>query len=203
MKARAAALVAAALVLSSCASAPPVGLSEGELDAYHATLLDQVWANTALEGIVDRPAVPVVSTLRSNDWLKQVYTCLGERSVDEFGLVYGSDSGFGIISADGRTQPSETDQLSFYICTARYRLDAVDAFADQPLWSRAQLDYIYDYYAEWAVPCLLQNDFTVPYAPSREEFVDSQGRWSPFGAVRDDYSTARAAEVCGPELPPL
>jgi hypothetical protein len=203
MKARAAALVAAALVLSGCVSAPPAGLSESELDARHAIVLDRVWANTALEGIVDRPTVAVVATLRSTDWLKQVYTCLGERSVADFGLVFGRDSGFGIIAVDGRTPLSDADQLSFYICTGKYRLDGVDVFADQPLWSRAQLDYIYDYYLQWAVPCLLHNDFAVHYAPSREDFVDSQGRWSPYGAMRDDHSTARAAEICGPELPPL
>lgn len=202
MKAHAAALAAAAFVLSGCTVAPPAGPTELELDAHYARMLDQVWANTELEGIVDRPEVGVVATLAPDNWIKTVYTCLGERGVADFGFVYGADTGLALHAADGRSRMSEQAQLAFYRCAAQYRLDGADIFGGERLRSTAQLDYIYDHYAEWTVPCMLRNGYLVPYAPSREDFVASQGRWNPYFAVRD-VDPSELERICGSQLPAL
>ena len=202
MKAHAAALVAAAFVLSGCTLAPPAGPTESELDAYHARVLDQVWANTRLEGIVDRPEVGVVATLDPSNWIKTIYTCLGERGVTEFGFVYGADTGLALHAADGRSPMGERAQLAFYRCAAQYRLDGADIFGSERLRSTAQLEYIYDYYAEWVVPCMLRTGYVVTYAPSREDFVASQGRWNPYFTVRD-VDPSELERICGPQLPAL
>lgn len=206
MKAGAAVLATAALLLAGCTAAPPPGPTDAELDAYHVALLDEVWSNTALEGVVERPAIAVVDTLDPSNWVKQVYICLEQRGVGGFSLLFGEQTGLSLISLDASVPPSEADQLAFYVCTAQYRLNGSDILGSQPLRSRAQLDYIYDYFSTWLVPCMLENGYAVPYAPSREDFVASQGRWNPSWSVRDvegGQVMDELVQLCGPELPPL
>jgi hypothetical protein len=64
-------------------------------------------------------------------------------------------------------------------------------------FSRAQLDYIYDYFQDSLVPCLLQYGLDVGYAPSREEFTREPGwlSWDPYSELGAEVPPSRAAEL--------
>jgi hypothetical protein len=71
--------------------------------------------------------------------------------------------------------------------------------------SAADLVFIYDYYRLRLAPCLDSYGFAYFAPPSREDFVESGGDWSPYDSVftglMDGQEILMITQAC-PELPP-
>ena len=188
------AVVFAVLALCGCVAAPtpPGGPSEAELDARVRAMLDHEWANTGLEGVVARPVVEAQSL--GEIWVPERFECVSEEGLSAWG--YNLDG----LAIEGR-DPTAEEQLRFYTCAARYPV--------VEMLSTAQLDYIYDYYARWLIPCLGREGHAVTSPPPRASFVsagsDEGWRWNPYVALKE-YPRAEPAITalhaqCPPTLP--
>lgn len=173
---------------------PPPGPSVSELENRAASRIDLAWANTGLEGKVDRPSVAMVSATATFD---QLAACVDSSGCSNWGIGDGIDG--PELSLGGAGEYPEQQQLSFYICFASYPADLT--FGEVRL-SDAQLDYLYDYYRSWVMPCLAIDDVVPTRVPTREEFTSGEWRgWNPY-----DYSDlpasvldyADAIHRCGP-----
>lgn len=62
---------------------------------------------------------------------------------------------------------------------------------------RAQLGYIYDYFADSLVPCLAGHGLAMTYVPTRDEFTVAAGYiwWDPYGQLGADLPPSRAAAI--------
>lgn len=71
--------------------------------------------------------------------------------------------------------------------------------------SEADLIFIYDYYRLRLAPCLDSYGFGYLAPPSREDFIESGGNWSPYDSVftglMDGPEILELTQAC-PELPP-
>jgi hypothetical protein len=74
------------------------------------------------------------------------------------------------------------------------------------VYSEAQRNYLWDYYARWVTPCLRSHRFVLLSIPSKDEFLNEfLYPWSPYDAL--DYTTAgglagfeKLQQQCGPRL---
>jgi hypothetical protein len=205
MTARAAALGAAAFVLcagllSGCVAALPPGPSAEQLASHRAETLRLTWANTGLTG--DPPVVEGRYSTSDTDWFRSIGDCLSEAGVASPGWSYSTGAGYALAASPGLDLDDDAQQLAFYICVASYNppreYDGV--------LSEAQLDYLYDYYQDWLVPCLTMRGYRFTDVPTRTEFKVIAGQWSPFYSVDISISGADYDELerlCGAERPQL
>jgi hypothetical protein len=173
---RASGIVAAAasglLVIAGCTATPlPEGPSDAEIEKRVATELDWQWGLTGLEGVVARPVVELKGPP------SQYSIGFGECMSDAGFSGWGYDDS-GLVLDDG--DPTDEQRLAFYVCNAEY--PSVD-----PL-STAQLEYVYDYYERWLIPCLALHGYEQhDPVPTRESFVGDPVqdgfRWSPYSSI--------------------
>ena len=110
---------------------------------------------------------------------------------------WGYDATEGLfIPGDSATT---SEQLQFYWCFEKY--PTVD------LLTRAQIDFIYDYYVRWLIPCLESNGYNVMNAPSRRAFRDADPsieRWNPYRSLERYPASPGASEMitakCSPTV---
>jgi hypothetical protein len=205
MTARAAAFIAAAFVLcggflSGCVAVPPPGPSAAQRDAYRAETLRLTWANTGLTG--EPPAVDEQQVETDIDWVQAVAQCLTDNGVASAGWSYGSGQGYSLAESPGVDLDDDAVQLSFYTCAAAF--DPPQTF--DAVLSDAQLDFIYDYYQDWLIPCVIMQGYHFTDVPTRTEFKVIAGQWSPFYSVDISISGADYEELerlCGAERPQL
>jgi hypothetical protein len=195
MRASAITAVVVALVLSGCVAHPPPPATDEQLAEYTQHVLDQTWQSTGLEGTVDRPQVDAAQPAPMGDWLNSLSTCMKDVNDGSFTFEFNSDEGYVLSGGDAPTT------VTLYTCIAAnpldYRRDGGGFLTD------AQLEYIYDYYADWLVPCMVNHGYTMTDAPSRDDFVASQGFWSPYVATANDVTATELEPLCGPERPQL
>jgi hypothetical protein len=172
----------------------PVGQSVAEVDAAVKARLDRQWELSGLEGLVVRPRFQPRPVLGASQWAPEVGRCMAVSGIMNWG--YDPDEGLFI---PGHT-PTTSEQLQFYWCFERY--PTVD------LLNRAQIDFIYDYYQRWLIPCLENSGYDVIGAPSRAAFHDtdpSTERWNPYGSLGRYPATSGAraalAAKCSPTVP--
>jgi len=182
-----AALIAAALLLTGCAtptSAPKGGLTQAELAEYQAAATDRMWRFTGLDDSL-RPEVEV-TTVELVEWIALMDGCNQETITDD--------------------PEMQTEQaVAQYACRARHQLSP-EALG---LLNTAQLDYLYDYYQDRLIPCLRSRDVFVPDVPTRVQATDV-GRfggypWNPYNGivdfVREDPDDVATWHNC-PAFPP-
>ena len=113
-------------------------------------------------------------------------------------LLSGDDGGYLVVYDDGTVY-----NLAFANgrCVINQRRLAIPR-AER---SDADLIFLYDYYRLRLGPCLDQFGFSYLAPPSREDFVESGGNWSPydsvFSAMMSVDDVVALNNAC-PELPP-
>ena len=201
------AVAVAALVLSGC-SAPvrkPAGPTDAEVAAYHEAVREGTWnaAGLAKSGRT-RPETLEAIEVPGELFDEAIRECMADAGFDSIEYFSGPpEEGYTLMDSSGEIYKSRKARLAWYGCIATIQYDPVE-FGE--LASEAQLEYIYDYFARWTVPCLTLRGQTVTMPP-RESFIeDSAYRWwSPMWTVQadtqEDYEELLAA--CGPESPSL
>ena len=205
-------LLAGALVLTGCVSPRevPAPMSEANLRSYIQGQLDAAWLNTGLDGTVRRPeSDPATLVDRYNrSTYESMYMCMSDQGIETWGTT---EENGGPKYAEGDGKPIEpAEQLTWYSCFAE---NPASTFGSRAL-SRAELDYLYDYYQEWIVPCLELKGYAVGESPTRAQFW-AQGSyiWIPYnaiapGLVQDPYGFGLSfeqmlelADQCGDPFP--
>ena len=171
---------------------PPPGVTAEETAALLETRIDQAWMNTGLDGLVERPEVDRGTVAADFNELAE---CLVDTGLTDWGMSDGS-TGPGLAAAEA---PTPDDQLIFYTCFAQHPTDVVMGGIRL---SREQLDYLYDYYRSWVIPCLALDSITVSSVPTRSEFGrDFWQGWNPYDqapALVTDADYNEAIGRCGP-----
>ena len=172
----------------------PEGQSPEVVAAAVEAGLDRQWKLSGLEGVVVRPRFQPRPVIGAGQWASEVGRCMAASGIMNWG--YDPDEGLFI---PGDT-PTTSEQLQFYWCFERY--PTVDVLTP------AQIDFIYDYYMRWLIPCLESSGYDVTSAPTRTAFRDADPaleRWNPYVALQRYPATAgeRAALAarCAPTLP--
>jgi hypothetical protein len=209
MTARAAAFIAAAFVLcggflSGCVAVPPPQPSDDDaIAAFNESMLSMTWQNTGLDTITERPRFQQGPALEQSPWLDATFACMTEQGLGNYGLGFSPGSGFELYGPDSSTAQDPSDLLAFYTCVAANALVPDEGFS---ALSDEQLDYIYDYYQDWLVPCVIMQGYHFTDVPSRIEFRALGGQWRPFYSVDISISGADYEELerlCGAERPQL
>lgn len=186
--------VGIALVASGCVSARPMPapLAAGDPEVVLESRLDQAWFNTGLDG--PRPDVEVGEPVEGDS--SPIAECLFSSGHESFGFSDGP--GGPVLEQIGSSAPTATMQLDFFACFAA--TPTIFEFST-PLFSPAQLDYLYDYYQELVIPCLAAVGVNPSTVPTREEYYgDRYGSWTPYEAtIRGEGLLAypEAVELCG------
>lgn len=197
------ALLAVALTLTGCTHPVPPGPSGAELEAYNQRILDRTWINSGLDGIEQRPDVPRGESLDREDWDAAYVTCMVDAGFDHVGLGFSISEGFSLAMPNGASGQSPEELIAFYRCVAAHPLARVD---NVPIYSEAQLDYVYDYYRDWLVPCLRSEGYVLSQQLSRLQFATQGGQWSPYWSLVEPLSDSQYSALvtaCGPERPAL
>ena len=194
-------LLAAAVATTGCTAttAAPKALTEGELDALVRAELDRQWEFTGLDGVVPRPVVEVEKAGSIDGFQPEFGQCMSDAGFSGWGTgPRGLD--MSTVNPDGAAT-TQQQQLDYYGCLARF--PGVDRLSTE------QLDFVYDYYTGWLVPCLGQQGHAVTDVPSREEFHDSRElmgwRWTPYSALAapptNETVYGRLLSICEPTIP--
>ncbi len=85
----------------------------------------------------------------------------------------------GGYSFDGEEQ-TDDERIASYLCNMSYTID----YSEYGYYNEAQKDYLYDYYEQVLVPCLVTHGVHLFNAPSREKFQTEDGGWIPYFSVR-------------------
>jgi len=194
-------VLAAMLVLTGCVAVPPPGPTESEVAAVQEHALQQTWQRTGLPG--DPPEVTPGPAIEGDAWGQAVFSCVQQEGFEMTSMEWSPDSGGALMTNNADTVDDPAIQRAFYECVAA-NPRAFDE-RDYAL-TEAQLDYIYDYYQSWLVPCMIMNGFTPSAAPSRVEFHALAGQWYPYYAVDVGLGSVQYEEIeriCGAERPQL
>ncbi len=203
MHARIAVVALVALSLCGCVAVPPPGPTDADIADFNQTLLDRTWARTGLDGIADRPEASAGKPLDEDSWSRAMGECMSDKGITSFGTSYSAEAGFEFVQVSGAEAPTIADQFIFYSCVAAHPLvpsRMFEALSDE------QLDYIYDYYQSWLIPCAVMQGYSFSDVPTRTEFKALAGQWSPYYSVDIAISGADYEElerVCGAERPSL
>lgn len=151
----------ALLLLSGCVthSRPPDGgLTRAEEAEYAEVLGDSV----------------SITYVSSAGWGTVIAGCMNAAGYPEYvGSGPSISNGTSVIGGDIQ------QQLELNLCLQQYPI-LPDLSGSINL---AQLDYLYDYYRDFLVPCLATAGYLSPVAaPTREQFVafSAESRWTPF-----------------------
>lgn len=210
-------LLAAAAVLSlaGCVTprAVPERISDAELQQYLERRLDAAWLNTGLDGSVQRPEVDrdmLADHYRDGNNVQHLTECLSEGGITSWGS--GERNGGPTVLADNGSPADQAIQLIWYRCFAEHPTDAM--YLGVRL-SRAESEYLYDYYQEWVIPCLTLEGYSVISVPTREEYLgEFSFGWVPYYNLApglagiDPYATGtdpgffiELADRCGNPFP--
>lgn len=185
--------VATVVGLTGCVTPrePPRGPSEADRAEIVERRIDQAWMRTGLTGTVDRPVVEVSDDVS----FAALAACIDSYGITGWNL-YDSPDGMGFNLDSGVNTAAV--QLAMFTCFAQHPVDPVP---DRPLLSRAQLDYLYDYYGSWVIPCLALESITVQRIPTRDQFMLPAWRgWTPYNSsssITTEQAHADAVDKCG------
>ena len=197
------AAVAALAVLNGCIQvARPPAVSEESAARAYDEVLARSWESTGLSGTMEQPTRVVGPPLNHIEWQTSLFLCMGDKGHTSFGYAYDPPTGYS-IQLDGPDELVVAGQLDFFSCLLAHS----QGVGGGEVKSTPQLDYIYDYFESWLVPCLAQNGFPPRTVLTRSEFQASGGFWTPyyetdlFAAPSDRYDEIFVE--CGPEQPAL
>ena len=176
-------LLVAVLALTGCVSARevPPPMPDAEIEQYLGNRVDAAWRNTGLAGTVERPEPDTsgwVENYRTTRNYEAMFECMQDAGIDEWGMEE-VDGGPVLTSGTGGV-PAPPDQLAFYACFAASPTD----FGWIHLTDE-ELDYLYDYYRDWVVPCMQSKGYEFWDLPSRQAYRAQLGGWVPYYSVRN------------------
>jgi hypothetical protein len=191
--------VASALVLSGCVHAVevPQGRTDEENAAAAAELLEATWRGTGLDDAV-RPTLPVFPSLDAATWFDEMTNCTADSGFVMSG--YGIDDALTVTPIfEGTQNVDESVKLDWYLCFAQ---GPMDPFAHDDSASLEELEYLYDYYSRWVIPCIVMNGYTFTSIPTREQFTSGESvGWIPYYFVTtplEEPEYSRLLQQCGP-----
>ena len=200
-----AAAIAVALSAAGCSAVTPIpaGPSDDDLSAYNEQALLAIWLHTGLADTMERPVIVPGEPLSTADWFDSVLNCLDERGHTRVGISWSLGDGAVLRTSSGAELDDDQTQLDFYECAAQH---PIDLSADHTLLSKAELDYIYNYYVVQLVPCIVLNGYRLDDVVSREKFAELYGEWNPYYAISQPVNLRQFTDLkreCGEEQPPL
>jgi hypothetical protein len=184
-------------LLAGCAAAshePPPGPTSYEIEAFTADVLDVEWADASRGQGLERPVVERERFIRFEEWGDVRAACMVESG---YNYTYMDERGLqGLIAG---ADPAE-HAIAWYTCGARLPIDPIDL----GLLSTAQVEYVYDYFQRWLMPCLERNGYIVGELPERSFFLQSKRiLWNPYSSIElagGPEQTRLLFEAC-PQLP--
>lgn len=180
------AIAGATGILAGCVSAPPTTpdpvVPDQTVTGSEAIVqadLDNAWASVESEfPEARRPDVEIVRFVDLDD----IATTLADCLVDAGWSNVTATPDNGIDSGDVPTEQAEAYSVAYYTCYAMYPLNPR---YNTPL-SDDQVKRLYAYFRDELAPCLESRGFTVPAAPSEQQFIESyttDGGWDLYGDV--------------------
>ncbi|MBF0671341.1 MAG: hypothetical protein IR160_02000 [Salinibacterium sp.] len=168
-----------ALVACSTSSPGPdvVPLTQAEKEAKSSDSLRLEW--DALKREYPEALMPEVERVRfvpPEEWAEAMAACL---STEGFPAEVTPDGGVQRQVAAGQAMASD---IASYVCNAKYPMDP----QYEVKLNESQLRYLYKYYNNSLVPCLEDEGFRIPRAPSLQVFIDSYGTpdaWTPYASL--------------------
>lgn len=185
------------MLLSGCTQhVPPPPFTDAELEAQYHELVDAAWDNTQLEGTSVRPAVVGDVALKMGRYnILDFHECLGDGGALTWQM--SSTNGAPVFMTSSGATAAPGDALRAYACLAEYPItnDMVKVRL-----TKAQKEYLYDYYSRWVVPCLSGLGYELVDVPTRDTFLRSIVEWNPYSSVPNDdglIDLAMLAQQCG------
>lgn len=193
------ALAAASVaVLCGCTGAidVPQGLPAEQLESMTRATVDATWEAT---GLSTRPAAEVGETESGATFFDAMRDCMFASGVNLDGMSVDANGGYTPMLVN-HDEPGPADRIAFYQCFAQHPIDPVSGTG---IATREQLEYVFDYWTRWLMPCIAMHGYSVANTPERQVFV-RQGSytWSAYGAVTDYRTIEQVDELkaeCGPE----
>lgn len=171
MKRALVALGALALALTGCANAYPAPhpMTDDERAVWWTGFLDATWTSTGLDDS-DRPVVGAPDVIDQDEWGSTVLQCMSDAGLTSVSIGWGAD---GARIDD----PSQRARLGMYRCAAAHSF-VPDLSVGA---SRAQLQYLWRYWAGWTVPCMTAHGYRPEGVPSEKDFLDATNvTWNPY-----------------------
>lgn len=192
-----AAAVAVVVALSGCTATPlPPGPTDADIAEYYAAVADAHWEALGFGPAVERPATPAIRFSSPESWAASVAGCMNAAGFDEYSAQGGS-----LTITEPDPNPSTEQKLASFTCELSFQPVAPPGL----ILSAAQLEYVYDYYLRFLVPCLGLQGESIDDVPSREAFLAQSviGPWSPYWSIvtRDAEKFERLRIEC-PAMPP-
>lgn len=195
----------AVLLLSACSGlveGPPAAPSAADFNQFHARMLELTWDGFAYPPALSAPPVRPVEGLDPAAWGTALHSCMEAAGYPDFGYSWSNSEGYVLLTVRREAVFDRAEMMAFYFCVAEHPLLPGD---NGMLVSAGQLEYVYDYYARWTVPCLIDHGYKLRRMLSRQDFIAAMGEWAPYWEL-PIYSEAdldRVVALCGPYRPPL
>ena len=167
------------MLLAGCSSvsAPSPGMTDAELDDYYALQADVLWEQTLLPDEL-RPAEAAPQRVTGEEQTEVLVECMNAAGFDNYENQRG---GLVVTSVERTDEEFQAEKLAFYTCRSGLRLIDLEPF----LLNTAQKDYLYSYYDEVLIPCLIVHGIEVSEAPTHTEFMELRWWWNPYFSVFD------------------
>ena len=195
-----AATAIAVVALGGCALVEqPPGPTDDEIAAYSEGVLLKTWLNTGLEGIVERPNIEAGAALEQGDWFDAIFACMYDQGFESVGIGTTAETGAMLYDDQGGPVADPIAQLAFYRCAAAHPMELT---TDRVVVTERQLDFVYDYYASWLVPCIVDHGYQPRDIPTRSRFHQEQGVWTPYTMTRlTEADRSALVGDCGTDRP--
>lgn len=170
-------VVAAALLLSGCTvvTAPEPGFTDAERAEMKHRLTDLRWRWTLLPDEL-RPADPPTQVIDSSEWAAFIVDCMKDAGFDNYQEM---DGGLMIDTSVLTFDEMNANDVAYFVCENSIEISDSGDFA----FNQKQIDYIYDYYKQFLLPCLALHEVEVFDVPSKKDFDAGLGSWSPYLSV--------------------
>lgn len=198
----AAGVVCIAVVTGLSACATPGAASGPEPDALSAARAenildanaDQAWQLVASRHPgLERPVVGRVRTVSHADWAPTQERCMTAAGFPQAKAMPDASLASGQVPAE----QSEPFAVAEYTCGVEYPMAA----KYQTAFNASQLEWLYRYSTGELTKCLQDHGIAVKRGPSEQEFVDSDGAWSPYRSVDLPQSQYYELVTACPEIP--
>lgn len=155
---------------------------------------DQAWqlVESRHPGL-ERPAVDRVRTVSHADWAPTQERCMTAAGFPQAKAMPDASLSSGQVPE----AQSEPFAVAEYTCGAEYPMAA----KYQTAFNESQLEWLYRYSTGELTKCLQDRGISVERGPSEQEFIDSDGAWSPYRSVDLPQSRYYELVTACPEIP--